>query len=42
MLVIEQGAFNRPGLQGAYFDGSLELLRDLAVTCDVDAAVRSI
>ena len=25
--------------QGAYFDGSLELLRELAVTIDVDAAL---
>ena len=28
MLVIEQDAVDRPDLQGAYFDGSLELLRE--------------
>jgi transcriptional regulator with GAF, ATPase, and Fis domain len=39
MLVIEQGAVDRPDLQGAYFDGSLELLRELAVTIDLDTAL---
>jgi len=38
MLAIEQGAANRLDCQG-YFDGSLELLRELAVTSDVDAAL---
>ena len=37
MLVIESAA-NRSDCQG-YFDGSLELLRELAVTSDVDAAL---
>ena len=32
MLVIEQDAVDRPDLQGEYVDGSLELLRELAVT----------
>ena len=32
-------AADRPDPQGAYFDGSLELLRELAVTIDVDAAL---
>jgi hypothetical protein len=39
MLGIEQGAVNRPNLQGAYFDGSLTLLRELAVTSDLDTAL---
>jgi S1-C subfamily serine protease len=39
MLVIEQDAVDRPDLQGAYFDGSLELLRELAVTNDLDTAL---
>ena len=39
MLVIDESAANRPDLQGAYFDGSLELLRELAVTNNVDAAL---
>ena len=39
MLAIDESAADRPDLQGAYFDGSLELLRELAVTNDVDAAL---
>ena len=39
MLVIDERAADRPDLQGAYFDGSLELLRELAVMFDVDAAL---
>jgi hypothetical protein len=39
MLVIEESVADRPDLQGAYFDGSLELLRELAVTIDVDTAL---
>ena len=39
MLVIDETATERPGHEGAYFDGSLELLRELAVTFDVDAAL---
>jgi transcriptional regulator with GAF, ATPase, and Fis domain len=39
MLVIEQGAVDRPDLQDAYFAGSLELLRELAVTIDLDTAL---
>jgi transcriptional regulator with PAS, ATPase and Fis domain len=39
MLVIDESAVDRPDLQGAYFDGSLELLRELAVTNSVDAAL---
>jgi DNA-binding NtrC family response regulator len=35
MLVIDESTANRPDLQGAYFDGSLELLRELAVTIDL-------
>src|SRR6185503_1561786 len=38
MLVIDESAANRSECQG-YFDGSLELLRELAVTSDVDAAL---
>jgi transcriptional regulator with PAS, ATPase and Fis domain len=38
MLVIDESAANRSDCQG-YFDGSLELLRELAVTSDVDAAL---
>ena len=38
MLVIDESAANRLDSQG-YFDGSLELLRELAVTSDVDAAL---
>ena len=39
MLVINEVAANHPELGGAYFDGSLELLRELAVTTDLDAAL---
>ena len=39
MLVMEKRAVDGPDLQGAYFDGSLELLRELAVTNNVDAAL---
>ena len=39
MLTIDESAADRPDLQGAYFDGSLELLRELAVTNNVDAAL---
>ena len=39
MLVIDESATDRLDSQGAYFDGSLELLRELAVTSDVDAAL---
>jgi transcriptional regulator with PAS, ATPase and Fis domain len=38
MLAIDESAANGLDLQGAYFDGSLELLRELAVTGDLDAA----
>jgi transcriptional regulator with PAS, ATPase and Fis domain len=38
MLVIDESA-DRPDLQGAYFDGSLDLLRELAVTIDLDTAL---
>ena len=38
MLVIDESAANRSDCQG-YFDGSLELLRELAVTNSVDAAL---
>ena len=39
MLVMNESAADRPDLQDAYFDGSLELLRELAVTNNVDAAL---
>ena len=39
MLAIAECAAERPDLQDAYFDVSLELLRELAVTIDVDAAL---
>jgi DNA-binding NtrC family response regulator len=39
MLVIDESAANGLDFQGAYFDGSLELLRELAVTSDLDAAL---
>ena len=38
MLVIDESAANHSECQG-YFDGSLELLRELAVTNNVDAAL---
>ena len=37
--LLTNSAANHPDLQGAYFDGSLELLRELAVTIDLDAAL---
>jgi transcriptional regulator with PAS, ATPase and Fis domain len=39
MLVIDESVADRPDLQGAYFDGSLDLLRELAVTIDLDTAL---
>lgn len=39
MVVIEKRAGDDPDLQGAYFDGSLELLRELAVMNTLDAAL---
>jgi two-component system response regulator FlrC len=39
MLAIEETAADISHSQGAYFDGSLELLRELAITVDVDAAL---
>ena len=39
MLTIDETAAHLSHSQGAYFDGSLELLRELAVTSDVDAAL---
>ena len=39
MLVMEQRAVDGPDLEGAYFDGSLELLRELAVMNTLDAAL---
>jgi hypothetical protein len=39
MLVTQERAVDRWDLQGAYFDGSLELLRKLAVTIGLDAAL---
>ena len=39
MLVIDERAAGGLDAQGAYFDGSLELLRELAVTSDLDAAL---
>ena len=39
MLAIDDRAADRLDLQGAYFDGSLDLLRELAVTSDLDAAL---
>ena len=39
MLVTQERAVDRWDLQGAYFDGSLELLRELAVTIDLEAAL---
>ena len=38
MLVNDGSVADRPDLRGAYFDGSLELLRELAVTI-VDTAL---
>ena len=39
MLAIDERTADRLDLQGAYFDGSLELLRELVVTSDVDTAL---
>ena len=39
MLAINETAAHLSHSQSAYFDGSLELLRELAVTIDVDAAL---
>jgi len=39
MLAMNETAAHLSHSQGAYFDGSLELLRELAVTIDVDAAL---
>ena len=39
MLAIDERAAHLSHSQGSYFDGSLELLRELAVTIDVDAAL---
>jgi len=39
MLVIDERAADGLDAQGAYFDGSLELLRELAVTSDLDTAL---
>ena len=39
MLVTNEGAADRADQKGAYFDGSLELLRELAVTTDVEPAL---
>jgi transcriptional regulator with GAF, ATPase, and Fis domain len=38
LMMIDDMAANHPELKGAFFDGSLELLRELAVTTDLDAA----
>jgi len=39
MLVVDERAADRPDPQSAYFDGSLELLRELAVAPALDAAL---
>ena len=39
MLAINESSADRADSQGAYFDGSLELLRELAVTTDVEPAL---
>jgi len=39
MVLADESAACRPDLQGACFDGSLELFREFAVTIDVDAAL---
>ena len=39
MLAMETRAVDGPDFQGAYFDGSLELLRELAVMNTLDAAL---
>ena len=40
MLGIDESAAGCLDAQGVYFDGSLELLRELAVTSDLDAALQ--
>ena len=39
MLAMDESVADRRDLQGAYFDGSLDLLRELAVTIDLDTAL---
>ena len=39
MLVMDESVADRRDLQGAHFDGSLDLLRELAVTIDLDTAL---
>ena len=39
MLIIDESVADRPDLQVAYSGGSLELLRELAVTIDLDTAM---
>jgi transcriptional regulator with PAS, ATPase and Fis domain len=39
MLMINEAAVDSPQFQGTYFDGSLELLRALAITNDVNGAL---
>src|SRR4029450_12448742 len=39
MLALDDSAANHLDLRGAYFDGSLELLHELAVTIDLDSAL---
>src|SRR6185312_13182523 len=39
MLALNNSAADHLDLRGAYFDGSLELLRELAVTIDLDTAL---
>ena len=39
MQVIDESVADRADLQGAYFDGSLEVLRELAVTIDLNTAL---
>ena len=39
MLAIDESVADRSDLQGAYSDGSLKLLRKLAVTSDLNTAL---
>ena len=39
MLFIDENATDRPDLQAAYSDGSLELLRELVPAIDLDSAL---
>jgi hypothetical protein len=39
MLAIDESVADRPDLQRAYFVGSLKLLRELAVTIDLNTAL---